>query len=106
MSQLSLLKELLGNPPVSDSVLQFYLDSASDIICERRNSNLVEPQYSTVQVKMAIEMFNKAGAEGQTAHSENGLARTYESADVSPSLLNMVTPVVRTPLSTVRIIDI
>lgn len=106
MSQLSLLKSLLGNPPESDDVLQFYLDNASDIICDMRNTNLVEPQYSTIQIKMAIEMFNKRGAEGQIGHGENGISRSYESSDLSPSLLRQITPVARTPFSSVRIVDV
>jgi len=106
MSQLSLLKSLLGNPPESDDVLQFYLDNATDIICDLRNTNLVEPQYSTIQIKMAIEMYNKRGAEGQIGHSENGISRTYEASDISPSLMSKVTPVIRTPFTSVRIVDV
>ena len=102
MDKLSLLKELLENPQVSDAVLQFYLDCAKNIICEIRFADYVEPQYETTQIKIAIELFSKRGAEGQLAHSENGIARTYERADVSPSLLAEVTPFARTPYSTVR----
>ena len=102
MTQLELLKELLENPDVSDAVLQFYLDSAKDIICEIRFTDYVEAQYLNVQTQIAIELFNKAGAEGQTAHRENGISRTYEVGDVSQSLLSRITPYVKTPYSTVR----
>ena len=34
------------------------------------------------QIEIAVYLYNKQGAEGQTAHSENGISRTYESADV------------------------
>jgi hypothetical protein len=37
-------------------------------------------------------MFNKRGAEGETAHSENGVSRTYQSANVSEDLLKEITP--------------
>lgn len=104
MSQLSSLRELLGNPPESDVILQFYLDSARDIICEIRNSNLVETKFMNTQLKMAIEMYNKAGAEGQTSHSENGMVRTYEASDISPSLIGKVTPVAKTPFSSIRMV--
>ena len=30
-----------------------------------------------------VEVYGKAGAEGQATHSENGISRTYESAWVS-----------------------
>lgn len=105
MSQLTTLRELLGNPPESDEVLEFYLDNASDIICDIRNSDIVEKKYLTTQIKIAIELFNKRGAEGQVGHSENGIGRTYESADISPSLLAGITPIVKTPFSKVRVIQ-
>lgn len=104
MTQLALLRELLGNPSESDVILQFYLDNASDIICDMRNTNIVEDKYLNTQTKMAIEMFNKRGAEGQTSHSENGISRSYEKADISPSLLASITPVVKTPHSQVRVV--
>ena len=105
MSQLLRLKNLLGeNLPVSDATLEFYLDNASDIICDRRNSNIVETKYLSVQLKMAIEMYNKIGAEGQISHSENGISRSYQSADISSSLLNQVIPMAKTPFSNIRVV--
>ena len=103
MSQLTRLKELV-NPTESDAVMQFYLDVASDIICDIRNSSAVETSYLTVQIMIAVELYNKRGAEGQTGHSENGISRSYTSADVSPNLLGMIIPIVKTPWSTVRVI--
>lgn len=103
--QLQRLKKLVGNPNNEDEILQFCLDNASDIICEIRNSDKVESQYLTRQLNIAIEIYNKRGAEGQTSHNENGLARTYESGDISDSVINKITPVVKTPLSKVRVIE-
>lgn len=105
MSQLEKLRLLLENPPQSDAILQYYLDSAFDIICDIRNSNKVEAQYLTTQIRIAIEMFNKMGAEGETGHSENGISRSYEAADVSPSLINSITPVVKTPFGGKRVVE-
>lgn len=103
MDVLTTMKSLLGLVDNSqDAVCQFYLDNAKDIICGLRNTDKVEPQYITTQVKIAIELYSKQGAEGQTSHSENGITRMYEKANVSPSLLNEITPFVRTPFSTVR----
>lgn len=105
MSQLSKLKSLLGSIPESDDVIQFYLDVAENIICDLRNSNVVEIQYLNVQIQIATELYNKRGAEGQLAHSENGISRSYEKSDVSPSLLSQITPMAKTPFSTVRVIE-
>lgn len=106
MSQLTRLRELIPNASETDSVLQFYLDCAKDIICEIRNSNEVESKYLNVQLQIAMELYSKVGAEGETSHSENGIARAYESADISPSLIKKITPIIKTPFSKVRIVNI
>lgn len=37
------------------------------------------------QLAMAcVEVYARAGAEGQTAHSENGITRSYEGSWISP----------------------
>lgn len=104
MAQLNILKSLLDNPDVDDSILEFYLALASDVICDLRNTDIVESKFLNIQLQIAIELFNKRGAEGQTSHSENGISRGYEVANISPSLLARITPVVKTPYSTVRVI--
>ena len=104
-TQLIKLKKLLGNPTVEDDVLNFHLDRASDIICNLRNSNEVETKYLNIQLQIAVEMFNKIGAEGQTSHVENGINRTYDGGDVSQSLLAQITPCVTTPFSYTRIVN-
>lgn len=104
MSQLSILKSLLGSTTASDEILQFYLDDASAIICDIRYSDIVEPQYMTTQIKIALELFSKRGAEGEISHTELGTVRMYERSDVSPSLIQSITPFARTPFSTVRVI--
>lgn len=104
MTELEKLKILLNNPSDSDDLLNLYLENASDIICDIRNSDIVEPMYKNIQVRIAVELFNKNGAEGQTGHSENSINRTYESGDISPSLLSRITPMARTHMTARRVI--
>ena len=105
LEKLNLLKSLLNEgAPASDTVYTFYLDSAEKVICEIRNSDSVESNYELTQIKMAIEMYNKRGAEGQTSHSENGIARNYEASGISQTLLDEVTPFAKTPFSVKRVI--
>ena len=83
-----------------DSVLSELLVQAGAIVLNRRfpfgypDDAVVPRQYEHVQVAIALELYSKQGAEGQTAHSENGISRTYEAADVSPSLLKQIIPMV------------
>lgn len=105
MTQLSLLKNLLGNPPESDDVLQYYLDSAGSLICDLRHTDIVETKYQPVQIEIAIEMYSKRGAEGQVSHGENGISRSYEKASISPSLLEKITPVFKTPYTATKVVS-
>lgn len=105
MTQLEKLRILLGNPPLEENpLLELLLDNAKDIICEIRFTDNVEPQYLSTQLSIAVELYNKIGAEGQTSHGENGMSRSYERADVSGSLIGRITPYARTPFSTRRVI--
>lgn len=56
------------------------------------NVTEVPVQYDTLQCEIAAYMLNKRGAEGQTSHSENGISRSYENADIPASMLRVVTP--------------
>lgn len=44
------------------------------------------------QLEIATYLINKRGAEGETAHSENGISRTYENADIPKALLEDILP--------------
>lgn len=105
MEQLEKLKVQLDNPDVDDGILIFCLDRAKDIICDIRNSDRVEKKYLTIQIAIAIEIYNKRGAEGQTSHTENGISRVYASGDISHHLIRKITPIAKTPSSKVRVIE-
>lgn len=34
-------------------------------------------RYESLQVQLALELYSKRGAEGQTMHSENGISRSW-----------------------------
>lgn len=55
----------------------------------------VEERYRDLQFRIALDLYNKAGAEGQLSHSENGISRSYESSWISEQLLSEVTPIAR-----------
>lgn len=83
-----------------DDVLSTYLYLAGRKIILRAFGDTstvteVPEQYSSVQLEIAAYMLNKRGAEGQTSHSENGISRGYENADVPDSMLACITPYAR-----------
>ena len=81
----------------SDETLAIYLRLAGQKIINRafpydHDVEEVPKRYSTLQCEIAAYMLNKRGAEGQTAHTENGITRSYGSADVPESMLSIVVP--------------
>lgn len=94
--KLIALKAMVGGSD-TDEVLSTYLTLAGRKIINRAypyDSSVTEvpSQYDTLQCEIAAYMLNKRGAEGQTSHSENGITRAYENADVPSSMLKEVTP--------------
>ena len=94
--KLIALKAMVGSSD-SDEVLSTYLKLAGRKIIARAHPyddtvTEVPTQYDTLQCEIATYMLNKRGAEGQTSHSENGITRAYENADVPSSMLKIVTP--------------
>ena len=93
------LKVLISPETASDDLLLYLLEQAEGIILNRRypfgipDGAKLSANHEQIQLRMAVELFNKMGAEGQTAHDENGIKRTWAAGDVSPSLLRMIVPV-------------
>lgn len=101
VEKLSLLRVMVGQPATdedwSDDVLISYLTIAGEKIINRAypyddTVTEVPRRYGVLQCEIAQYLLNKRGAEGETAHSENGIDRTYESADVPESLMGEVIP--------------
>ena len=96
MTQLERLKIRITEN-VSETELEDLLESAKAVILSRRFPfgevpDEIENRYKDLQIRIAVEMYNKKGAEGQTSHSENGISRNFASASVSEDLLREITP--------------
>ena len=96
--KLTLLKAMVGESD-TEEVLLAYLNIAGRKILNRAypygtDETEVPTRYDFLQCEIAAYLLNKRGAEGQTGHSENGISRSYESADVPESMLGAVTPMV------------
>lgn len=82
----------------SADLLAMLLSASAEIVLGRLypmgvpEGATVPDRYALTQIQIAVELFSKMGAEGQISHSENGIARTWEAADVSPSLLKRIVP--------------
>ncbi len=97
--KIKALKIIVGNEQTSysDDMLSTYLSIAGSKVIGRAypyrdDVTEVPVKYEHIQIEIAAYLLNKRGAEGQTAHSENGISRSYENADVPASMLKAITP--------------
>lgn len=98
--KLTALKTRIAPDVADDSLLNELLEQAGAIVLNRRfpfgysEGTEVPAQYDRIQLSIAVELYSRRGAEGETSHSENGINRTYEVGDISPSLIKQIIPLV------------
>lgn len=101
-SKLNELKVLLGvdsEDTAEEELLKVYLK-----IAERNVLNRLYPfslpvatlpsRYNQKVVEIAQYLYLRRGSEGETSHSENGVSRSYESADIPKHMLSDIMPMV------------
>ena len=101
---MNVLERLMSRTKESNAdLLTDLLETAKYAILARRypytdyptdedGNAVLDPRFHDLQLRIALDLYNKQGAEGETAHNENGINRTYESSWISEQLLNEVTP--------------
>lgn len=88
MTQLEKMKTKLGISLIDgdrDNLLNLYLEDAEAFMLDFTHLNELPAGLLPAQVDLAITYYNKQGIEGQTAHSEGGISRTFE--DIPESIL-------------------
>lgn len=97
--KINRLAVLISPDTATDELLAYLLEQAEGIVLNKRypfgapEGATLSPLHEQIQIRIAVELFSKMGAEGQTEHAENGVTRKWEAADVSPSLLKTIVPV-------------
>lgn len=101
---LAKLKKYLDIKDMSeDGLLLFLLEQAQQRILDKLypfddTKTEVPERYKPKQIDIALFLYNKRGAEGEISHTENGITRTYENADIPDSLMRGITPFVGSPI--------
>ena len=98
--KILLVQTLTGES--NTDLISAYLQLAGQKICRRAfpfdpSVTTVPPQYDHIHVEAAIYLINKRGGEGETIHTENGITRSYESADLPTTLVAEIIPQVGIP---------
>ena len=97
MVELKRLKKRIPEESDDDLLLDI-LESAKNLILDKRYPFVdelpteLENRYKELQLQIAIRMYNKIGAEGETAHSESGVTRQYGTSEEYADLLAKVIP--------------
>lgn len=91
-----LAKFVLVTGESDEELARLYLERAEQAVLERRypltedRSMLSMPaRYDGLQIDIAVAMWARRGAEGESEHAENGVNRVYEHAE---SYLKRVVP--------------
>jgi len=94
--KLTALRAMIGGSDTDDVLSTYLLIAGKKIIARAypfdNTVKDVPTEYEMLQLEIAAYLLNKRGAEGQTSHSENGISRSYENADVPSSMLKAITP--------------
>ncbi len=101
MTQGEMLKLLV--PEITDDDISVLLELSKGVILNERypfgeyplndlGETFIEDRYKEIQVQMCVEMYNRRGSEGEVQRNENGISRTYDTADISKTLINRIIP--------------
>ena len=91
-------KNDMGEYVDSDAVISAFLTRAETEIMNRAYPFGVPEdtdfprKYDILSCDIAIFLMNKRGAEGEIDHNENGINRSYMSADIPSDMLTSVIP--------------
>lgn len=96
---LKRLQSLLPNESETEILAEFLEQAKSAVLNQMypygyEDDAVIPKRYESVTLRIAVYLYNKQGAEGQTIHLENGVHRHYENGDIPSSLLKQVMPYV------------
>ncbi|MBY4798348.1 phage head-tail connector protein [Collinsella sp. AGMB00827] len=90
--------------PDAQLVTTAYLPLAERAIMDARHpfskdpkSEAWESRFDMLQCEIAADMYNRRGAEGEIAHDENGVNRTWAVSGISRHLLQRIVPKGKVP---------
>ena len=93
----TMLATLISPDVETNEVLDSMLALARGLVLNRMypfgypEDTTVPARYEQIEIQLAVELYNKRGAEGQTGHSENGINRSWPEES---KLLRRIVPMV------------
>ena len=97
-----LMKDVDPDEDIETVVLEYYLKIAEQLILSKlypfegqATGKDIPDRYTGLQIRMAVYMLDKRGAEGENQHIENGIHRNYGSSDIPETMLKEIVPFVK-----------
>lgn len=96
--KLAKLRDMLDpSDSTSDAIANTYLTAAEKAVIQivypfGDGTEIMPTKYEYEQIEIAAYFLNKRGAEGETSHSEGGINRVFETADIPNTLKCRITP--------------
>lgn len=91
------VRTLIGADESADALISVYLDEAKNAILNRRypfgipyGVTDVPEMYDSLQCRLAERYYLRRGAEGEQAHNEDGVNRTYGSVNDEDLLMEVI----------------
>nr|DAJ41586.1 MAG TPA: tail connector protein [Caudoviricetes sp.] len=96
--KIQMVEQLISDMSISQEDIRSYLALSTDRIFKRiwpfgKSPQTLPAQYDMVQIQLTVRMIARKGGEGEIAHSENGISRTYATVD-DEDILRTLTPYV------------
>lgn len=104
MTRQEMIAEVASRTGETAEVVTSFVDDAGEAIINHvypfrgEEAYTVPVRYQRRQVEIAEYLVNKRGAQGETKHNENGIDRTYESAEIPKSYFKGLMPCGYVPL--------
>lgn len=99
MTQREMIETIkyLAEEPDEKTVLAYFNLAKGKVLAQAfpyKDVAELPAKYESITIEITVFMLNKRGAEGEQRHSENGIDRTFDSADIPTDLLRKITPCV------------
>ncbi len=94
--KIQMVQALVNDEEATDALVNVYLCAAADAIQHRRypfgipDGVSLDERYDYLQVRLAQRYFLRRGGEGEDAHNENGINRSYGSVNDEDLLMEVV----------------
>lgn len=99
--KITMVRVMTDDDTLPDAVIMVFLKIAEEKIVHRLfpfgvrgNKEEILSSYALTECELAKRLILRQGGEGELAHSENGISRTYASVD-DEDILSRITPFAR-----------